>query len=181
MNKLSNKMNTSFFFSNASISCLTLLNSHTSRNSCFNFLVLIILLIIKFQRLFARNFHNSISNFLFTNSFLLFDCFSFFNFVFYFNFLLFSICLSLLFNSRESQKSNLKENQESDSKKNQKLNLRKKQKSSPIIKKFNIVEKIKTVLKYMRKFCLSLSNFVVEVVKTKSLYKKKLIRQSKLI
>jgi hypothetical protein len=101
-----NKMSKSLFFSNASISRLTLLSSHTSRNFRFNFFVLFISSIIKSRRSFSRNHHNLINNFLFINSFLLFDCSSFFNFAFFFSSSLFLTRLSSISNLREDQKSN---------------------------------------------------------------------------
>jgi hypothetical protein len=142
-------MSSSFSFFNASIFRLILLNSHTSRNSRFNFFVLIISSIIKFRRLFSRNHHNLFSNSLFINSFILFDCLSSFNFAFSFNSSLFSTRLSLSSNLRDDQKSNINENQESNTKKDQKSNSKKnqelysnkKQKSSRITREFNIIEK----------------------------------------
>jgi hypothetical protein len=153
-------MSKSLSFSNASTSRFTLLSSHTSRNSRFNFFVLFTSSIIKSRRSFSRNHHNLANNFLFINSFLLFDCFSSFNFAFFFNFSLFS--------TRLSSTSNLREDQKSNSKKNQELNIENEQRFSQITREFNVAEKTQFVLKYMRKLRMSLSNFVFEVIKTNS-------------
>jgi hypothetical protein len=166
-------MNKSFFFLNASISRFILLSSHTSRNSRFNFFVLLISSIIKFRRSSFRNHHNLINNFLFISFFLLFDCFSFFNFAFFSNFSLFSI--------RLSSTSNLRKNQKSNSEKDQELNIENEQKFSQITREFNVTEKTQFVLKYMRKLRMSFSNFVFEVIKTNSRHRQNLIRKLKLL
>jgi hypothetical protein len=182
-------MNSSFSFFNASTSRFTLFSSHTSRNSRFNFFVLIISSIIKFRRSFSRNHHNLFSNSLFINSFILFDCFSFFNFAFSFNSSLSSIRLSLSSNLRDDQKSNMNENQKSNTKKNQKSNSKKNQKSysnkkqkfSRITRESSIVEKTQTVLKYMKNLRLTFFDFVLKIVKTNFMHKQSLIRKFELL
>jgi hypothetical protein len=177
-----------FFFFNANTFRFTLLNSHTSRNSRFNFFVLIISSIIKSRRSSSRNYYNLFSNSLFINFFLLFDCFSFFNFAFSFNSSLFSIRLSLSSNLRDDQKLNMNENQESNMKKNQKSNSKKdqesnsnqKQKFSRITREFNIIEKTQIVLKYMKNLRLTFFDFVLKIVKTNFMHKQSLIRKFEL-
>ncbi len=166
-------MSKSFFFSNASTFRLTLLSSHTSRNSRFNFFVLLTSSIIKSRRSFSRNHHNLVNNSLFINSFLLFDCSSSFNFAFLFN--------SSLSSTRLSSASNLRKDQESNSKKNQELNIENEQKSSQITRESNVAEKTQFVLKYMRKLRMSFSNFVFEIIKTNSRHKQSLVRKLELL
>jgi hypothetical protein len=166
-------MSKSLSFSNVSTSRFTLLSSHTSRNSRFNFFVLLISSIIKFRRSFSRNHYNLVNNSLFINFSLLFDCSSSFNFAFFFNSSLSSTRLSSASNLREDQKSNLKKNQE--------LNIESEQRSSQITREFNVAKKTQFVLKYMRKLRMSLSNFVFEVIKTNSRHKQSLIRKFELL
>jgi hypothetical protein len=182
-------MSFSFFFFNASISRLILLNSHTSRNSRFNLFVLITSSIIKSRRSSFRNHHNFFNNLLFISSSLFFDCFSSFNFAFSFNSSLFSTRLSLSSNLRddqeskinENQKSNTKNDQESNSKENQKSNSNKKQKFSRITREFSIIEKTQIVLKYMRNLWLTFFDFVLKIVKTNFMHKQNLIQKFELL
>jgi hypothetical protein len=166
-------MSKSLSFSNASTSRLTLLSSHTSRNSRFNSFVLLISSIIKSRRSSSRSHHNLVNNSLFISSFLLFDCSSSFNFAFLFS--------SSLSSTRLSSASNLRENQESNSEKDQELNIENEQRSSQITRESNVAEKTQFVLKYMRKLRMSLSDFVFEVIKTNSRHRQNLVRKFELL
>jgi hypothetical protein len=182
-------MSSSFSFSNASTSRLTLLSSHTSRNSRFNSFVLITSSVIRSRRSFSRSHHNLFNNSLFISSFILSDCLSSFNFAFSFSSSLSSTRLSLSSNLRDDQESNMNENQESNTKKNQKSNSKedqesysnRKQKFSRITRESSIVEKTQIVLKYMRNLRLTFFDFVLKIVKTNSMHKQSLVRKLELL
>jgi hypothetical protein len=165
----------------------------TSRNSRFDFFILISSSIIRFRFSFSRFSDNIlvdnffIFNFLFTSSFLLFDCSFFFDFAFSFNSLLSRTRVSLSSNSRKKRKSNSekkkfdsKEDEKFDSKENENLNLRK-EKSSRTTQRFSVIDKTQDVLNYMRKLRFSIFDFLQEIVKIKFMHKHQIIRNSQLL
>ncbi len=162
-------MSISSSFSRSSISCLTFLNSRTSKNSRLS---QYISSVIKTRSSSSRLFDNNVRNSLFINSFLLSNCSSFFNFAFSFNFFLHSTRFS---------SSNTRKEQESNSKKKSQSNSKKERISLSITKESSVVEKTRVVLKYMKNIRLTIFDLIQEVVETSSVQKNQLIRKSDLI